>query len=157
MTDLGPNSVTLDQWLFTEPNLELAAAVGARFGSYFARLDGVRDFDPKMDLTNPVTREVLLDMVVRTVGSNLVKCGVDATEADVLTEACMEMFVRHGNEGAERKVFGLGDTWPRSLLVLEQNGDELAVIDWEFAGMIEPLEDIAQLGTLSLPLLSLPQ
>ncbi|KAG8694477.1 hypothetical protein FRC09_009825 [Ceratobasidium sp. 395] len=146
MSDLGHDSFTLDHWLTSVcPSVEAATAAGTRFGSFFARLGGLKYVvipDLQLDFTNPGARELILNVAVRAVNDNLLKCGIDPAEAEVLTQSAVDMFVRHGEW--ETKVFSLGDCWPKSLLVLA--GDGLAVIDWEFAGMDAPLQDVSQLA-----------
>ncbi|KAG8739391.1 hypothetical protein FRC12_016340 [Ceratobasidium sp. 428] len=126
MSDLGHDSLTLDRWLTSVcPSVEAATAV-----------------DLQLDFTNPGARELVLDVAVRAVNDNLLKCGIDPAEAAALTQAAVDMFVRQGEWDAN--VFSLGDCWPKSLLILA--GDGLAVIDWEFAGMDAPLQDVGQLA-----------
>ncbi|KAG8681456.1 hypothetical protein FRC08_015631, partial [Ceratobasidium sp. 394] len=146
MSDLGHDSLTLDEWLVSAcPSVEQAAAVGTRFGSFFAKLNGLKDADlgsyTKPDFTNPEARQLVIDVVARGGNANLLKCGVDSAEADALTQLAVEMFTRQGEGG--RKVFSSGDCWTKSLLVLSNDG--LGVIDWEFAGMNAPLQDLGQL------------
>ncbi|KAG8747909.1 hypothetical protein FRC10_010528 [Ceratobasidium sp. 414] len=147
MSDLGHDSLALDRWLMDVcPSVEEATATGMRFGSFFARLGGLKDADLgsylKPDFTNPGARKFVLDIVVRGVHANLLACGIDSAEADALTQVAVDAFTRQ-DEG-DRKVFSLGDCWPKSLLVLSRGG--LGVIDWEFAGMNAPLQDVGQLA-----------
>ncbi|KAG8763919.1 hypothetical protein FRC12_008360 [Ceratobasidium sp. 428] len=146
MSDLGHDSFMLDHWLTSIcPSVEAAAVAGARFGSFFARLGGLKDAissDLEFDFTNSDARELVLNVAFRGVYGNLLKCGIDPTEAEALTQSAVDMFIRQ--DEASFKVFSLGDCWPGSLLVLA--GDGLAVIDWEFAGVNAPLRDIGQLA-----------
>ncbi|KAG9092810.1 hypothetical protein FRC07_011584 [Ceratobasidium sp. 392] len=145
MSDLGHDSFTLDHWLLSVcPSVEAAKSVGTRFGSFFARIGGLKDViqDLKLDFRNPGARELVLEVYVRGIHGDLLKYGIDTAEADILTESAVETFIRQ-NE-ADDKVFSMGDCWPKALLVLA--GDELAVIDWEFAGLNAPLEDVSQLA-----------
>ncbi|KAG9124170.1 hypothetical protein FRC07_012595 [Ceratobasidium sp. 392] len=146
MSDLGHDSFTLDHWLVSVscPSIEAATAAGTRFGSFFARLGGLKDAIPnlQLDFTNLGARELVMEVYVRGVRGDLAKCGIDSAEAKVLTDSAVETFVRQCE--TDDKVFSLGDCWTKSLLVLA--GEGLAVIDWEFAGMNAPLEDVSQLA-----------
>ncbi|KAF8609509.1 hypothetical protein BDV93DRAFT_602171 [Ceratobasidium sp. AG-I] len=164
MQDLG-DALTLDQWFHTCPSADLAQAAGERFGMFLARLGGLEDVNEdgmEERFKNPDKEVFLLRTIVRAVQGNMMRCGVDKKEAEELTEACMRVYTQAeegARQGGGRKVFGLGDCWPRSLLVGATNtipneyesqdrasSPTLAVVDWEFAGMIQPFADIAQLS-----------
>lgn len=164
MQDLG-DAPTLDRWLHTNPSVGLAQAVGERFGMSFARLGGLEDVSGEgleERFKNPDKDAFVFQRVVRAVRGNLAWCGVDEREAEELTEASVRMHVQAGDcdgQGGVERVFGLGDCWSRSLLIgttnaaLDKQKSEegtispgLAVVDWEFAGMTQPLADIGQLS-----------
>lgn len=150
MSDLG-DIPTLDQWLCSESTTKQAAEnAGARFGEFLVRLSGIsehvnQDNQKSLNLgthfANPSVDLFLLSMVVHPLESNLLACGVSPATALLLAKACLEMHERQRQ--ARAKVFGLGDCWPKSLLV--EGSGEVSVIDWEFAGMLDPLTDLAQL------------
>ncbi|KAF8609508.1 hypothetical protein BDV93DRAFT_540783 [Ceratobasidium sp. AG-I] len=164
MQDLG-DVPTLDQWFHTRPPVDLAQAVGERFGMFLARLGGLGDVSGEgieRRFQNPDKDALLLEVAVRAVQGNMAWCGVDEQEVEELSDACLRTHTQvteGGGEDGMKKVFGLGDCWPRSLLVgaanvtpSEPHSEDgtspptLAIIDWEFAGMTQPLADISQLS-----------
>ncbi|QRV91264.1 phosphotransferase enzyme family protein [Ceratobasidium sp. AG-Ba] len=148
MSDLGSDSVTLDHWLVS-PNTQIedAQTAGTRFGSFFANLTQV---DPKplgLDFSNPGARNLIFDVAVRGVQQNLLKCGIEANEANELARLVLESFEKMcelQREYPHRCSFSLGDCWPPSFLVLDERAEGLAVIDWEFAGMNFQMQDVGQ-------------
>ncbi|QRV91265.1 phosphotransferase enzyme family protein [Ceratobasidium sp. AG-Ba] len=145
MSDLGTSSLGVNQWLLS-PNIRVedAKSAGERFGSFFAHLGELNPGLFNLDFENPSARNLVLDVAVRAVHGDLLKCGIDPNVADDLTRSAIESFELQ-TKYEEELAFSLGDCWPPSLLVLDERGSGLAVIDWEFAGMNFPLQDIAQL------------
>jgi hypothetical protein len=105
-------------------------------------LDLFRHFD------NPSIHDLIFGIAIAPVESHLLKCGYDPIDAASVGKLCVVM---HERQQARLKrfeggVFGIGDSWPRSFLVGGEEHDlKLSVVDWEFAGMISPLIDLAQL------------
>ena len=44
------------------------------------------------------------------------------------------------------EILSLGDLWPGSILI-SQSRNEIGVVDWEFAGLAHPSQDIGQFGS----------
>ncbi|CAE6419786.1 unnamed protein product [Rhizoctonia solani] len=145
MSDLG-DAKTLDKWLVSGPEIEVVAKVGAKFGEFLARLDNTLNLFRHFD--NPSIHELIFGYAIAPVEGHLLKCGYDPVGAAFVRQLCIDM---HERQQARLKrfeggVFGIGDSWPRSFLVGGTECDlKLSVVDWEFAGMISPLIDIAQL------------
>ncbi|KAG8691673.1 hypothetical protein FRC11_013284 [Ceratobasidium sp. 423] len=155
MSDLG-DSQTLDKWLISGPDIELASGAGKSFGEFLARLGSVaecvkQEGDP-LDLfehfDNPSIHEPIFNMVVAPVESYLLKCGYDAAGAAFVGKLGISMHERQQArlKRCEGGVFGIGDSWPRSFLIGGKAPRlKLSVVDWEFAGMTGPLIDLSQL------------
>ncbi|CAE6539382.1 unnamed protein product [Rhizoctonia solani] len=135
MSDLGETD-TLDKWLVSGPNLEVVVEVGRRFGEFLGRLgsfsDDVNQVNALPNLyelfDSPLTHEFNLDVTIAPIESYLLECGYNSTDAALVKKLCISM---HERQQARLKrfqggVFGIGD-------------------DWEFAGMVYPLIDLAQL------------
>ncbi|KAH7344551.1 kinase-like domain-containing protein [Rhizoctonia solani] len=137
MSDLG-EADTLDKWLMSGPDMGVAAEVGRGNGSHYL----FEHFD------NPSAHMFIFDVAIATVESYLLRCGYDQADAAFVGKLCISM---HERQQARMKqleggVFGIGDSWPRSFLVGGAAPElKLSVVDWEFAGMIDPLMDLSQL------------
>ncbi|KAF8679892.1 hypothetical protein RHS04_04120 [Rhizoctonia solani] len=145
MSDLG-NAKTLDKWLVSGPDVEAAAKVGAKFGEFLARLDVSLNLFEHFD--NPSIHELIFGYAIAPIESHLLKCGYDPSDAAFVGKLCIAMHERQQVrlKRFEGAVFGIGDSWPRSFLVDGTSYDiKPSVVDWEFAGMISPLIDLAQL------------
>ncbi|GAB1518748.1 hypothetical protein RhiTH_001813 [Rhizoctonia solani] len=156
MSDLG-NAKTLDKWLVSGPDVEAAAKVGAKFGEFLARLGSISEHeniqqDVSLNLfehfDNPSIHELIFGYAIAPIESHLLKCGYDPSDAAFVGKLCIAMHERQQVrlKRFEGAVFGIGDSWPRSFLVDGTSYDiKPSVVDWEFAGMISPLIDLAQL------------
>ncbi|KAF8760827.1 hypothetical protein RHS01_00510 [Rhizoctonia solani] len=136
----------MDKWLVSGPDVEAAAKVGAKFGEFLARLDVSLNLFEHFD--NPSIHELIFGYAIAPIESHLLKCGYDPSDAAFVGKLCIAMHERQQVrlKRFEGAVFGIGDSWPRSFLVDGTSYDiKPSVVDWEFAGMISPLIDLAQL------------
>ncbi|CAE7068714.1 unnamed protein product [Rhizoctonia solani] len=157
MSDLGETN-TLDKWIVSGPDTEVAAEVGRNFGEFIARLGSVSEntnqeteansLNLYEHFDNPSTHGLIFDVAIAPIESHLLKCRCDPADAALVKELCIDM---HKRQQARLKqfeggVFGIGDSWPKSYLIGGiGSGVELSVVDWEFAGMTSPLIDLSQL------------
>ncbi|KAG8736503.1 hypothetical protein FRC11_002606, partial [Ceratobasidium sp. 423] len=154
MSDLG-DAQTLDKWLISGPDVEVAAEIGKSFGEFLARLGSVAEYIKQEDnplnlfehFDNPSIHELIFSVAVGTVESHLLKCGYDPADAAFVGRLCISL---HERQQARLKrcegVFGIGDSWPKSFLIDGKAPKlKLSVVDWEFAGMTGPLIDLSQL------------
>ncbi|KDN37785.1 hypothetical protein RSAG8_09940, partial [Rhizoctonia solani AG-8 WAC10335] len=162
MSDLG-DAVSLDTWLLSGPDTEVAASVGRNFGEFLGRLNSVFEFvkqGKKLEeaehpnlyehFENQSAHDNTFDTAIAKLESNLLECtpGFDPAEARHIGELCISMYERQQARIARREtnVFSIGDSWPMAYLIGGAGLDlKLSAIDWEFAGMIGPLIDLSQL------------
>ncbi|KAJ1311001.1 hypothetical protein OPQ81_009508 [Rhizoctonia solani] len=155
MSDLGETQ-TLDKWLVSSLDTEVAAKVGSNFGEFLVRLgsvsENIKQGDNPLNLyehfDNPSIHELVFDVAIAPLESHLLKCGYDPTAAASVGKLCASLHERQKarREKCKDSVFGIGDSWPRSFLIGGTAPKlKLSVVDWEFAGMIGPLMDLSQL------------
>jgi aminoglycoside phosphotransferase (APT) family kinase protein len=68
----------------------------------------------------------------------------DIPDAQSIYEFVVDEFGRE-DEDLASLVFSMGDLWTGSILVAD-HGDRVGIIDWEFATLAPPSQDIGQLG-----------
>ena len=148
--DLG-SLETIDKWLESKPEISKAtlAVVGTNLGNFLADLHLSTTQQNRAYLAtqfkNDDMQRVIYTQVVQSVIEILNVYKVP--DANQVYEVIDKEFqtVQQFHE----KVFNLGDLWPGSILV-SQNGTEIGVIDWEFAGLAHPSQDIGQFGYIPL-------
>ncbi|EUC65396.1 APH domain protein [Rhizoctonia solani AG-3 Rhs1AP] len=156
MSDLGETN-NLDKWLMSGPGTDVAVEVGKSFGEFLAKLGSISESIDQVagnplslceHFDNASIHNLIFDYAIAPVEAHLLRCGYDPVDAAFVGKLCISM---HERQQARLKqlqdgVFGIGDSWPRSFLVGGVGSKlQLSVVDWEFAGMISPLVDLAQL------------
>ena len=144
--DLGSLS-TIDKWL--EGNKYLlesqSVAVGEVLGTFLA------DFHLS---TTSQNREYLATQFKNDDVHHVIYAQVIQPVLDILNEydipnakLIYEIIQREFRDVQQfpQKVLNLGDLWPGSILVA-QSATTVGVIDWEFAGLAHPSQDIGQFG-----------
>jgi hypothetical protein len=144
--DLGSLS-TVDKWLEGDTDLleSQTAVVGEHLGTFLA------DFHLSTTTQN---REYLATQSKNDDIHNVIYAQVVQAVLDILNEYDIPN-AKHTYEIIERefrdvqqfpqKVLNLGDLWPGSILI-GQISTTVGVIDWEFAGLSHPSQDIGQFG-----------
>ena len=150
--DLGSLS-TVDQWLEMDKHLleSQSAAVGEVLGTFLA------DFHLSTTTQN---REYLATQFKNNDIHNVIYSQVIQPVLDIINEydipnakhiyEIIEREFRHVQQFPQ-KVLNLGDLWPGSILV-GQSATTVGVIDWEFAGLAHPSQDIGQFGLSPHPI-----
>ena len=145
--DLG-NVSTIDKWLemSTELSDSTIAEVGTDLGVFLADFHQSTTYLHREFLAaqfqNDNIQKVIYSQVVQPVLDILDECNI--VNAKRIYEIIEKEF--HDVQQFPEKVLNLGDLWPGSIVVA-QNGTKVGVIDWEFAGLAHPCQDIGQFGS----------
>ncbi len=142
MEDLGAVP-TLGRWLREADEdavIARAPTLGTALGRFIGCLHRRTWNDPAWAdrCTNRPIQETRHAIQYRAVGDLVRRAGVD--DADALgsrAEALGERLLEPG------RCLTMGDLWPPSVLVL---GDEMRLIDWEFAHFGQPMQDVAHVA-----------
>jgi hypothetical protein len=138
----------LEEWIQLPQDLHRVRDVGKRLGTFVGRLH----------CTNMKQIQPPHEVFYSRIGQDLVDRAVVVPLKDYLDlfeiqggERVYEIVVKNHRENANRKeqaelnIFSMGDFWPPSIL-LDDDKDRVAVVDWEFAGFALPMQDMVQLG-----------
>ncbi|KZT43968.1 hypothetical protein SISSUDRAFT_318903 [Sistotremastrum suecicum HHB10207 ss-3] len=136
--DLGKVE-TIEDWLQKSPTLAQCVEVGTRLGRFLVNLHMSPLTDPER-FEFPDKNELIKAGIVDTIPDYLNK--MDIPDADLVHGIIAKSFAERTSAPA-RTVFSVGDLWPPSVL-LNESGSKIGIIDWEFAGLGAPLQDMAQ-------------
>jgi hypothetical protein len=147
--DLG-SLYTVDKWLERDKDL-LVSAEGKVLGTFLA------DFHLS---TTSQNREHLATQFKNNDIHDVIYAQVIQPVFDILNEYDIPNTKRiyeiiegefRDVEQFPQKLLNLGDLWPGSILVA-QSANTVGVIDWEFAGLAHPSQDIGQFGLSPHPI-----
>ena len=146
--DLG-NHPTLDVWLRT-PDLpqHIIVEAGSTLGNFLAdfHLSTSREDVERLSrhFENKDVQNVVFTVAVEPIKAILERFQVpDAVE---IYDAILHEFNDSYRRDPSNKVFSMGDLWPPSILVKQSGNTSLGLIDWEFACVAPPSQDMGQLG-----------
>ena len=152
--DLG-NLPTADVWLQT-PNLDRALIMetAENLGIFLADLHLSTTSENRSSLSNSFANEdrkrVVFDFAVEPLKQILEEFNIP--QRDKIYETVETEFYKAQQNGFSH-VFSMGDLWTSSVLVSESSGEtKIGLIDWEFACLASPSQDIGQFGKSSCDL-----
>ncbi len=149
LEDLGSDLVILDEWLAprphsgrVEPGSASCNSVAARVGIFMAALHTLDVSAEVLDtFVNPATSDLVKNEIVGNIRNQLEQFQPLDWDADEVSSAIRTQFEEKGG----KDVFSIGDFWTGSILV-NADGSNICIVDWEFAGAGKPLQDMTQLG-----------
>ena len=148
--DLG-DMQTVDKWLDTGEDLSIttitttASRVGFFLADFHLGTSPQRVEWLRVAFKNDNAKEVVFWGAIAPILRILREYHIP--DAEILYDFLVDEF-RASNQASEEQIFCMGDLWTGSLLVGENC--EIGVIDWEFATMGAPSQDIGQLGFFHL-------
>ncbi|KDQ12556.1 hypothetical protein BOTBODRAFT_176249 [Botryobasidium botryosum FD-172 SS1] len=159
LEDLGADLSSLDEWLAKVPRIETVRSAGMRLGVFLAEVHSLpmdtaasRAAVRLIQSVDSGMNELVAETAVNQISAHVKRANIRSisdSEADVLQSQVNESFLDLTLSESE-KVFCIGDLWTGSVMMGTGVGEDadsvaLGVIDWEFAGLGRPLQDIAQL------------
>lgn len=141
------NLPTLDKWLAQTPesSMDTITSVATDLGTFLADFHTSTVPDNRESLSeifsNEDMREVVFAAAVEPILDILNRYKVE--DAQTVYDIVVNDF-QEGRKDSKRLVLNLGDLWTGSILV-EKDGSEVGVIDWEFANLGPASQDIGQL------------
>jgi aminoglycoside phosphotransferase (APT) family kinase protein len=139
---------SVDKWLEISRNMpeSVISAISSDLGSFLADIHSSTTPENhawlQEQFKNADAKAVVFAAAVEPILAILQE--YDIPDAQSIYEFLEDEFRREDDELASH-VFSMGDLWTGSILVAEQ-GDKVGIIDWEFATLAQPSQDIGQLG-----------
>lgn len=143
---------SVDRWLQSTPELSdtIISSVSSNLGIFLANLHSSTTSENRTWLEEQFENEDAIDVVFSTAVEPILAILHDynIAEAQKIYNFLVTEFHKERQDRASH-VFSMGDLWTGSILV-EPRGDKIGVIDWEFATLAAPNQDIGQLGLFML-------
>ena len=144
--DLG-DLQTLDNWLQTSDlTSSTVSVVGSRLGSFLADFHLATTPANRSSLREQLKNKNTIDVVYSHAVEPILSILNDYNIPDAqLVYEIVKTDFHHARQGSDYDSVNLGDLWTGSIL-LDKRGTKVGIIDWEFATVAPPSQDIGQFG-----------